>query len=105
VESNIIDGSDWIAKRLSHLRSLLDADVSEEDRKAIEEEIAVLSRELGLACGGPILHGRSPRVPTAEPPEAHPGNERSGAPPVVSPSPRKRSRRGGVVGEAGTWPD
>jgi hypothetical protein len=54
VESSIIDGSAWIAKRLTHLRKLLDGDVSEEDRRAIEEEIAVLSKEQGFGCGGPI---------------------------------------------------
>jgi hypothetical protein len=60
VESSIVDGSGWIAKRLTHLHSLLDGDLSDEDRRAIEEEIAALSNEQGLGCGGPI-HNRRPR--------------------------------------------
>jgi hypothetical protein len=44
-EGNIVDGSGWIAKRLAHLRSLLDGEVSDEDRRSIEAEIADLSTE------------------------------------------------------------
>jgi len=53
VGGNIIDGSGWIAKRLAHLRSLLDGEVSDEDRRSIEDEIAVLSKEQGFGCDGP----------------------------------------------------
>jgi hypothetical protein len=106
VESSIVDGSGWIAKRLTHLHNLLDGDASEEDRRAIEEEIAVLSKEQGFACGGPILNRRPPQVPTGgESHEAHPAIEGCETPPVVTPSPQKRSRRSRVVGDAGTWPD
>jgi hypothetical protein len=53
VGGNVIDGSGWIAKRLAHLRSLLDSELSDEDKGSIEDEIAVLSKEQGLRCGGP----------------------------------------------------
>jgi hypothetical protein len=105
VESSIIAGSDWIAKRLTLLHKLL-GDASEEDRRAIEEEIVVLSSEQGLGCGGPILNGGSRRAPAGgEADEAHPVIEGGETPPVVRPSPRKRSRRVRVVGDAGTWPE
>jgi hypothetical protein len=106
VESSIVDGSGWIAKRLTHLHRLLEGDVPDEDRRAIEEEIAVLSKEQGLACGG-LIRNKVPREAPSrgESHEAHPVVEGSDTPPVVTPSPRKRSRRSRVVGDAGTWPD
>ena len=106
MESGVVDGSGWIAKRLTHLQSLLEGDASEEDRRAIEEEIVVLSREQGFACDGPILNEMPRRVPAVgESSEAHPVLEGSETPPVLTPSRRKGSRRSRVVGDSGTWPD
>lgn len=52
VHGRIIDGERWISERLSFLRERLAAEGSEEERSAIEAEIEVLSRELGISLGG-----------------------------------------------------
>jgi hypothetical protein len=52
VNGNVVNGDRWISQRLAHLRELLAGEVSDEQRKAIEAEIAVLSRERGIALGG-----------------------------------------------------
>ena len=49
---SVVNGDRWIAQRLAHLRGLLDGDVSDEERKAIEAEIATLSQERGISLGG-----------------------------------------------------
>jgi len=58
VRSRIIDGERWIAERLKFLRDRLAEELSADDRKAIEAEIEVLSRERGLTIGG----RRIPRI-------------------------------------------
>jgi hypothetical protein len=52
MRSRIIDGEDWLAKRLAYLRQRLSEDVTAEDRQAIENEIEVLSHEVGFGMGG-----------------------------------------------------
>jgi hypothetical protein len=52
VPGHVVNGDRWIAQRLAHLRELLDGELSDEQRKAIEAEIAALSRERGIALGG-----------------------------------------------------
>ena len=58
MRSRIIDGERWIAERLKFLRDRLAEELSADDRKAIEAEIEVLSRERGLTIGG----RRIPRI-------------------------------------------
>lgn len=52
VGDRIIDGEDWIAKRLGYLRERLAEDLTDDQRKAVEGEIELLSREVGLTVGG-----------------------------------------------------
>jgi hypothetical protein len=52
VAGQIINGNRWIAERLKFLRSRLAEDVSDDDRKAIEAEIEILTQERGLTAGG-----------------------------------------------------
>jgi hypothetical protein len=52
VHGHVVNGDRWIAQRLAHLRGLLDGEVSDEQRKTIEAEIAALSHERGIALGG-----------------------------------------------------
>jgi hypothetical protein len=53
VRHGVIDGDRWIAERLKFLRGLLDGDISDEQRQAIESEIDVLRKERGLHVGSP----------------------------------------------------
>ena len=50
--SPIVDGDDWLKRRLAHLRELLDTDLSPEARQEVELEIALLTDERGLTSGG-----------------------------------------------------
>ena len=59
VRSRIIDGERWIAERLAFLREQLMGELSDAERKAIETEVELLSRERGLTVGG----RRVPRIP------------------------------------------
>ena len=52
VPEHIIDGERWIAERLAFLGKLLRGTVDAETRRAIEAEIAVLSKERGIAGSG-----------------------------------------------------
>jgi len=52
VRSRIIDGERWIAERMKFLRERLAEDLSDDERKALEAELEVLSRERGLTVGG-----------------------------------------------------
>ena len=52
VHGHVVNGDRWIAQRLAHLRELLAGELSDEQRKAIEAEIAVLSQERGFVLGG-----------------------------------------------------
>ena len=49
---SVVNGDRWISQRLQHLRDLLRGDLSEEQRQAAEAEIATLSNERGIGCGG-----------------------------------------------------
>lgn len=48
----IIDGERWIAERLAFLRERLAAEPSDTERRAIEDEIAVLAKERGISPRG-----------------------------------------------------
>jgi hypothetical protein len=48
----VIDGDDWIAKRLAFLRERLTADLRDEERQAVEAEMQALSEERGIMPGG-----------------------------------------------------
>lgn len=48
----MIDGDRWIAQRLAFLEGLLQTDLTEEHRAAVESEIAALSKERGIHHGG-----------------------------------------------------
>ncbi|MCA1845736.1 MAG: hypothetical protein LC792_21585, partial [Actinobacteria bacterium] len=52
VRGPIIDGEQWIAARLEFLRERLAGALPEDERKVIEDEIEVLSHEVGLTVGG-----------------------------------------------------
>jgi hypothetical protein len=52
VNGAVVNGDRWISQRLAHLQELLAGEVSDEQRKAIEAEIAVLSKERGFVLGG-----------------------------------------------------
>ena len=52
MRSRIIDGERWIAERMKFLRERLAEDLSDDERKALEAELEVLSRERGLTVGG-----------------------------------------------------
>ncbi len=52
VDGRIIDGERWIAERLTFLRERLAAQPSADERRAIEAEIEVLSKERGISLGG-----------------------------------------------------
>jgi hypothetical protein len=45
--SGVIDGRKWLKDRLRHLESQLDAEPSDEQRKALEVEIEKLRAEAG----------------------------------------------------------
>ena len=48
----VIDGERWVRERLRFLRELLAEDISAAERKAIESEVAPLSRASGIRSGG-----------------------------------------------------
>lgn len=48
----IIDGERWIGERLAFLRERLAAQPPEDERRAMEAEIEVLSKERGITVGG-----------------------------------------------------
>lgn len=50
--NRIVDGDDWLKRRLAHLRELLETDLSPDARQAVEVEIALLTDERGLISGG-----------------------------------------------------
>lgn len=64
VRVGMIDGDRWISERLAFLRGALNGDLSEDQRQAIEAEIATLRTERGIHHGGPRLL-RLPRRLTA----------------------------------------
>ena len=51
VSEQIIDGDQWVAERLKFLRERLAEDPPGPERRAIEAEIEVLSKERGIASG------------------------------------------------------
>jgi len=53
VQSRIVDGEQWIAKRLAFLREHLEADLTESERTATEAEIQRLMKAPALSCTGP----------------------------------------------------
>lgn len=57
----MIDGERWIAERLAFLNQLLDGEVSDEQREAIQAEIQTLEGERGIRQGGPRLLHWHPR--------------------------------------------
>ncbi|HYH48724.1 MAG TPA: hypothetical protein VEG38_04160 [Acidimicrobiia bacterium] len=52
VWNGVIDGDDWIEKRLKSLRERLAGDVPDEERQTLEAEIAALSNERGIMPTG-----------------------------------------------------
>lgn len=53
----MIDGDRWISERLAFLREALKGDISDEQRRAIADEIESLRNERGIHHGGPrFLH-------------------------------------------------
>lgn len=52
VNGRIIDGERWIAERLAFLRDRLTAELTVDQRSAIEAEIEALSKEGGISLGG-----------------------------------------------------
>ena len=52
VQRRIIDGERWIAERLVFLRDRLAGELTAEERRAIEAEMEVLSKERGISVGG-----------------------------------------------------
>ena len=52
MQGNILDGDRWIAERLAFLRGLLEEELSDAQRRAVEDEIAVLSKERGITGAG-----------------------------------------------------
>src|SRR5947208_938633 len=45
VAGHVIDGDHWITERLAYLRALLQRDLGDDERRTVEDEIAVLSKE------------------------------------------------------------
>jgi hypothetical protein len=52
VHNRIIDGDRWISERLAFLRERLAAQPEHHERRTIEAEIDVLSKETGITLGG-----------------------------------------------------
>ncbi|HEV3363301.1 MAG TPA: hypothetical protein VG795_04050 [Acidimicrobiia bacterium] len=50
--NRIIDGEDWIAKRLRFLRERLAGELPDEERGALDQEVEALSKESGVMPGG-----------------------------------------------------
>ena len=76
----VIDGDRWIGQRLAFLRDLLKTELTDEQRKAVEEEIGRLSKERGIHIGGRrrwwspsrwiARHGKAESVETGPAPAA-----------------------------------
>lgn len=49
---SVVDGEDWIKKRLKFLSERLAEDLTEDERRALEAEIQALSKEGGIMPGG-----------------------------------------------------
>jgi len=60
VRAQIIDGERWIAQRLEFLREQLAAGPEADERRALEAEIEVLSKERGIGPTG-LRGGRTSR--------------------------------------------
>ena len=54
----VIDGEDWIKRRVAFLKERLAEDLTDDERHAAEAEIEVLSKEGGIMPGG----RRFPRI-------------------------------------------
>jgi hypothetical protein len=52
VGSRIINGEDWIQKRLKFLRERLAGELPDEERRVLEQEIEALSKEPGIMPSG-----------------------------------------------------
>lgn len=52
MRGQIIDGERWIAERLRFLRARLNEELSEDERRAVEEELNLLTQERGLRGDG-----------------------------------------------------
>ena len=52
VGSRIINGEDWIQKRLKFLRERLAGELRDEERRVPEQEVEALSKEPGIMPGG-----------------------------------------------------
>ena len=63
MQGNILDGDRWIAERLAFLRGLLEEELSDAQRRAVEDEIAVLSKERGITGAGRL--GKTPAYKSA----------------------------------------
>ncbi len=50
---HVVDGADWLDRRRQTLRDGLKGELSDDERKAHEDELAVLSEEGGVGCFGP----------------------------------------------------
>ena len=48
---SVIDGDSWIAERLAFLHGLLTDGLAQDQRTAVEAEIAALSKERGISQG------------------------------------------------------
>ena len=48
----VVDGEDWIKKRLKFLRERLADGLTVAERRAVEDEIEALSKERGIMPGG-----------------------------------------------------
>lgn len=52
MHNRIIDGDRWISEHLAFLRQRLAAQPEDHERRTIEAEIDVLSKETGITLGG-----------------------------------------------------
>lgn len=52
MRGHIIDGERWITERLTLLKERLAAQPGDDERRAIEAEIEILSKERGIGLGG-----------------------------------------------------
>ncbi len=62
VHGRIIDGERWIGERLAFLKERLAAELTDEERSAVQAEIEVLSKERGISLGR-LRAGRMNRRP------------------------------------------
>lgn len=52
VHGRIIDGERWIAERLAFLTGRLAAELTVEERSAVQAEVEILAKERGISLGG-----------------------------------------------------